>query len=203
MSDRNIPSNLVPVPRNVLEAMLEFLQWGKAKVDPYHLSGSIEELLASPVETSRDAEDAARYRFLRQPGNAIVYAQDRDAWGEGASGYVKWDTPEKLDAAVDRVRGALKAEAPREAFKANLQQAIATSVPQPIETAPQDGTSILGWNEDYGWRETESVTFQPGSPGHADGRTDRWWTWSEPVSNWAHTWKPTHWLPLPSPLKTT
>jgi len=51
-ASRDMPAmtNLVPVPRNVLEAMSEFLQWGKARVDPYHLSGSIEELLAAPVE---------------------------------------------------------------------------------------------------------------------------------------------------------
>lgn len=50
--------------------------------------------------------DAERYRFLRQPGNAIVYAKDRNAWGEGASGHVKYKTPEELDAAIDAAIGA-------------------------------------------------------------------------------------------------
>lgn len=78
-----------------------------------------------------------------------------------------------------------------------------TECAAPIETAPQDGTFILGWNKDYGWRETQSVTFQPGSPGYAQGRTDRWWTWDEPKKGWAFHWEPTHWLPLPpSPVKT-
>lgn len=72
-----------------------------------------------------------------------------------------------------------------------------------VATAPQDGTPILGWNADYGWRETKSVTFQPGSPGHAEGRTDRWWTWDEPKNNWAFHWNPTHWLPLPQHPKTS
>jgi hypothetical protein len=48
-----------------------------------------------------DARDSARYRFLRQPGNAIVYAQDRNAWGQNASGHVRYDLAEQLDAAVD------------------------------------------------------------------------------------------------------
>lgn len=56
-----------------------------------------------------DALDAERYRFLRQPGNAIVYARGPNVWGEGHSGHVKWDTPEALDAAVDAARGSQKA----------------------------------------------------------------------------------------------
>lgn len=47
-------TKLVSVPRNVLEAMLEFLQLGKAKVDPYHLSVSIEELLAASAEPAEE-----------------------------------------------------------------------------------------------------------------------------------------------------
>lgn len=57
-------------------------------------------------ETS-EARDAARYRFLRQPDNAIVYAKDRHAWGQNVSGHVRWETPEQLDAAVDAARGAV------------------------------------------------------------------------------------------------
>lgn len=63
----------------------------------------------SHVETSRDVEDAARYRFLREPGNAIVYAKDRNAWGDAAhpaAGHVRYDTPEQLDAAIDTARRA-------------------------------------------------------------------------------------------------
>lgn len=60
---------------------------------------------ASSDETS-DARDAARYRFLRQPGNAIVYAKDRNAWGDNISGHVRWDTAEQLDAAVDAALGS-------------------------------------------------------------------------------------------------
>lgn len=67
----------------------------------------------TPVETvGDDARDAARYRFLREPGNAIVYAKDRNAWGKNASGHVRWDTAEQLDAAVDAARGAVEPSLP-------------------------------------------------------------------------------------------
>ena len=66
-----------------------------------------------------------------------------------------------------------------------------------IETAPLDGTKVLGWNEEYGARETRSETYTPGSPGYAEGRTDRWWQWEEPKHNWTSSWRPTHWMPLP------
>lgn len=70
---------------------------------------------------------------------------------------------------------------------------------QPIETAPTDGTPVLGWNAEYGARETRSVTYTPGSPGFEAGRTDRWWRWSEPKNSWLMAWDPTHWMPLPPP----
>lgn len=73
--------------------------------------GSADRAAEKAPEPSGDAEDAARYRFLRQPGNAIVYAKDRDAWGDDASGHVRYDTPEQLDAAIDRARAAEKAPA--------------------------------------------------------------------------------------------
>lgn len=69
---------------------------------------------------------------------------------------------------------------------------------RPISEAPQDGTPILAWNAEYGARETRSVTYTPGSPGFAEGLTDRWWQWEEPKNNWSLKWQPTHWMPLPS-----
>lgn len=53
---------------------------------------------------SKDAEDASRYRFLRVPNNAIVYAARKDAWGSHShpsAGHVRYDTPEQLDIAID------------------------------------------------------------------------------------------------------
>jgi hypothetical protein len=60
--------------------------------------GFARQLERENAELRRDAE---RYRFLRIPGRAIVYAKDRDAWGSGQSGHVRYDAPEQLDAAVD------------------------------------------------------------------------------------------------------
>lgn len=72
---------------------------------------------------------------------------------------------------------------------------------QPIETAPKDGTHILARNDDYGARETYWEFYAEGS------QAFRWfkegkgpsgaWSWSEPKNNWAFSWKPTHWMPLP------
>lgn len=74
----------------------------------------------------------------------------------------------------------------------------------PIETAPRDGTRILGWNAEYGMRETFMTKFGEGSPGYAlwksgDGPLNSGWRWSEPKNNWASSWRPTHWMPLPEP----
>lgn len=46
--------------------------------------------------------DADRYRYLRQPGNAIVYAKDANAWGMSNPGHVRYDSPGMLDTAIDR-----------------------------------------------------------------------------------------------------
>jgi hypothetical protein len=59
---------------------------------------SARQLERENAELRRDAE---RYRFLRNPWHAIVYAKDHDAWGSGQSGHVRYDTPEQLDAAID------------------------------------------------------------------------------------------------------
>lgn len=66
--------------------------------------------LATPSPTlalGEDARDAARYRFLRTPGNATVYAKDLANWNrephlpKGTYGYFRYNTPEQLDAAID------------------------------------------------------------------------------------------------------
>jgi hypothetical protein len=95
-----------------------------------------------------------------------------------------------------------------------IKQALAEPTVQepvawmPIETAPQDGTKILGWNEKFGARETQMNFYGEGSPGFAawksgKGPKESGWNWSEPKSNWSHTWKPTHWKPLLTPFNTT
>lgn len=72
----------------------------RASVPPNDLPADIQ------AEWERMARDAERYRFLRQPGNAIVYAKDRNAWGDNVSGHVAYKTAEELDAAIDVARRA-------------------------------------------------------------------------------------------------
>ncbi|WP_019573403.1 hypothetical protein [Curvibacter lanceolatus] len=77
---------------------------------------------------------------------------------------------------------------------------------QPIETAPKDGTSIIGWHAKYGARETKMNFYGEGSQGYADhmagkGPLECGWDWSEPKNGWGFSWEPTHWRPLPPPPK--
>ncbi len=73
---------------------------------------------------------------------------------------------------------------------------------QPIETAPRDGTYILGWDRLFGFRETYWDLYGDGSPAKASylsgyGPNGKW-SWLEPQSNWSGSWKPTHWMPSPA-----
>lgn len=73
-----------------------------------------------------------------------------------------------------------------------------------IDSAPRDGTKILGYSAEYGQRETYMTKYGDGSPGYekwlsGDGPRNSGWDWWEPFSNWAHTWHPTHWQPLQEP----
>lgn len=74
---------------------------------------------------------------------------------------------------------------------------------QDIGCAPKDGTDILAWSEEYGVRQTRMGRYTPGSPGFAawergDGPLNHGWVWIEEKHNSAHSWKPTHWMPLPA-----
>lgn len=77
---------------------------------------------------------------------------------------------------------------------------------QPIETAPKDGTRILGWCAEFGARETKMNFYGEGSIGHANwksgkGPRESGWDWTEPKNGWGLNWNPTHWMPLPTPPK--
>jgi hypothetical protein len=73
-----------------------------------------------------------------------------------------------------------------------------------IDSAPRDGTPILGYSPEYGQRETRMCKYGESSPGYAlwlrgDGPLNCGWEWSEPKANSFHTWKPTHWTQLLAP----
>ena len=58
---------------------------------------------------------------------------------------------------------------------------------QPIDTAPKDGTLILGY-EDLGggvYRETKWE--------------ERRWVWYEIIDGYDAEWNPSHWVPMPPP----
>ena len=74
---------------------------------------------------------------------------------------------------------------------------------QPIETAPKDETKFLGWNKDFGARETYYRFYGEGSSARVEyekGFGPRGsYEWHEPQSGWLSSWKPTHWMRLPKP----
>ena len=71
-----------------------------------------------------------------------------------------------------------------------------------IETAPRDGTPILGYCPVRGQQETKMAFYPPGSVGY-----DMWVKGQGPLeSGWKYHnpggpcyWKPTHWMPLLPP----
>lgn len=72
----------------------------------------------------------------------------------------------------------------------------------PIESAPKDGTPILAWSHGHGARETRWEFYGVGSQARekyerGEGPSGAW-GWHEPMHNWASSWNPTHWQPLPS-----
>ncbi len=78
---------------------------------------------------------------------------------------------------------------------------------RPIETAPRDGTKILGFNKEYGGaRETSMSFYQEGSLGYqyfvsGTGPREIGWEWREPIHGWCGSWMPTHWMSLQEPPK--
>lgn len=151
-------NNIRTLPEGIrlLRAENERLRGLVRDIYSYAEDQSMETLMdiidAARVDTTvqpSDALDAARYRFLRQPGNAIVYAKSPNAWGEGASGHVRYDTPENLDDAVDKARTADQQAAPLARFNpANFgdEPDIGVLACKPDQQpAPQPATAPKGW----------------------------------------------------------
>ena len=75
---------------------------------------------------------------------------------------------------------------------------------RPIETAPRDGTAIVGYGVVSGEMGAFVTHWRPygvGSIAHerwrnGEGPEGAFWH-REPVHNWTSRWEPTHWLPLP------
>jgi hypothetical protein len=59
---------------------------------------------------------------------------------------------------------------------------------KPIETAPKDGTEIIGWEKSEGMF---LVAYRP------DLAENTSYTWFNLEGFWPHC--PTHWMPLPNP----
>jgi hypothetical protein len=75
---------------------------------------------------------------------------------------------------------------------------------EPIKTAPRDKTEFLGYCPRLGIRQTRIAFYGEGSQGFnrwekGEGPLESGWRWIEPQNNWASTWHPTHWMPLPEP----
>jgi hypothetical protein len=62
---------------------------------------------------------------------------------------------------------------------------------QPIETAPKDGTTIVGWSKENG----ADILFY-GMTEH-DDVIEEGWLYHFDFQTWPT--KPTHWMPLPKP----
>jgi hypothetical protein len=97
-----------------------------------------------------------------------------DVWkalhfGENDSGWVKWDDYAALKAQLDRL-----------------------TTWQPIETAPRDGTVILGCQ---GWCIEVTAYHKGTQPYHRKEA----WVVANDDEGYAQDFKPTHWMPLPNP----
>lgn len=111
------------------------------------------------------------------------------------------DTRAKFLALVDEVATLLESAQP--------QQPAGW---RPIGTAPKDGTRFIGLGpipSDGGIEARETCWRFYGEGSLAKAAFDRGegpsgnWCWREPIHNWASSWSPTHWMPLPPPPAMT
>jgi hypothetical protein len=73
---------------------------------------------------------------------------------------------------------------------------------QPIKFAPKDETKFIGWNKEYGFRETYYRFYEEGTIARSEYENgfgpQGYYDWSEPISNWGSSWKPTHFMAAPN-----
>lgn len=71
-----------------------------------------------------------------------------------------------------------------------------------MQEAPGDGTEVVGINKDGEVRKMRYVTYDPLSPGYAEGRREWWWQFVSD-SNFCHTFHPIAWMHLPDQFRHT
>jgi hypothetical protein len=70
----------------------------------------------------------------------------------------------------------------------------------PIETAPKDGTKIIGYQPKTD-DEGEIINVMEWMPRQSWHRSDFTGLWVEAHGEQYESYKPTHWMPLPEPPK--
>ena len=152
--------------------------------DPKRYEAMGPEVIATPTGEFVRWEDYARLRSVAEDNKKeceatrIENARLKAALGKEVLAVIR--------NTFDEIKG-LKAEVER------------MTIWQPIETAPRDGTAILGC---CGW-EIEVTAFQKGTERYQRKEA---WVVANDDEGYAQDFKPTHWLPLPNrnpPIKKT
>lgn len=194
-----------PVERQQFQATMKLFSWSShmAVLDALRRlwadapkGGSYRELLAIVANDVAKLGEGKKVPYAKLPDSDDRVAPEliANAIGAGLSGIGR-DWP-GMDGALSAILYGIVPLYTRSNAKAG-------EVWRTIESAPKDGTKILAWSGAKGARETYWRLYGIGSPAREDfikglGPNGHW-DWVEPMSNWAASWKPTHWMPLPEP----
>lgn len=88
-----------------------------------------------------------------------------------------------------------------------ITEAVISALTTPVagwvsveERLPEFGQRVLAYCPKYGQRETCFDRYNEGSISRrVHGDDAGYFSWSEPTHNWASSWNPTHWQPIPAP----